>query len=171
MVARWWHNAAPANNAVMRFSRLPLRRARRVKKICRWHIFSPSGKQAMLATRAEGCRGATEGECRLREGSYERSLPPPRASRGSPPSSEGGKEACANIAATCCKSRMVGRRMSSTTPSTPICRFTAIVGADPYVRVIPSEPIKASRGISTERRTRGRGVNTLSFCSKILKGL
>ena len=29
------------------------RRARRVKKICQWHIFSQSGKQAMLATRAE----------------------------------------------------------------------------------------------------------------------
>ena len=53
--------------------------------------------------------------------------------------------------------------MSSATPSTPICRFTAIAGADPYVRVIPSEPIKASRGISTERRTRGRGVNTPNF--------
>ena len=52
-----------ANNAATRFSRLPLWWARRVKKICRWHIFSPSGKQAMLATRAEGWRGATEGEC------------------------------------------------------------------------------------------------------------
>ena len=38
-------------------------RARRVKKICRWHIFSQSGEQAMLATRAEGCHGfaVTEG--------------------------------------------------------------------------------------------------------------
>ena len=30
--------------------------ARRVKKICLWHIFSQSGKQAMLATWAEGWR-------------------------------------------------------------------------------------------------------------------
>ena len=30
--------------------------ARRVKKICRWHIFSQSGEQAVLATWAEGCR-------------------------------------------------------------------------------------------------------------------
>ena len=37
--------------------------ARRVKKICRGHIFSQSGKQALLATRAEGCRA----NARLRE--------------------------------------------------------------------------------------------------------
>ena len=55
----------PKTMRLLSYPRLPLRRARRVKKICRWHIFSPSGKQAMLATRAEGCRGATEGECRL----------------------------------------------------------------------------------------------------------
>ena len=35
--------------------------------------------------------------------------------------------------------------------------------APSYHRVIPSEPIKASRGISTERRTRGRGMNTPNF--------
>ena len=35
-------------------SKAPSGRARRVKKICLWHIFSQSGKQAMLATRAEG---------------------------------------------------------------------------------------------------------------------
>ena len=34
----------------------PSARARRVKKICLWHIFSQSGKQAMLVTRAEGWR-------------------------------------------------------------------------------------------------------------------
>ena len=37
--------------------------ARRVKKICRWHIFSQSGEQAMLATWAEGSCGAGEGAC------------------------------------------------------------------------------------------------------------
>ena len=37
--------------------------ARRVKKICLWHIFSQSGKQAMLATWAEGWLA----QARLRE--------------------------------------------------------------------------------------------------------
>jgi len=44
------------------YEKAPSGWARRVKKICRWHIFSQSGKQAVLATRAEGCREATEGE-------------------------------------------------------------------------------------------------------------
>ena len=35
-------------------SKAPSERARRVKKICLLHIFSQSGEQAMLATRAEG---------------------------------------------------------------------------------------------------------------------
>ena len=48
--------------------------------------------RAFLGSLCEGSwRGATEGECRLGGGVLERSLPPPRASRGPPPSSEGGK--------------------------------------------------------------------------------
>jgi hypothetical protein len=31
------------------YEKAPYRGARRVKKICRWHIFSQSGKQAVLA--------------------------------------------------------------------------------------------------------------------------
>ena len=38
------------------YQEAPSGRARRVKKICLWHIFSQSGKQAMLATWAEGWR-------------------------------------------------------------------------------------------------------------------
>ena len=84
-------NAVPANNVDTCFSWLPLWRARRVKKICRWHIFSPSGKQAMLATRVEdsrisGCGRVLFEEERMKYLSLHReqvAVPPP--------SSEGGE--------------------------------------------------------------------------------
>ncbi len=69
--------------------RLPLTRARRVKKICRWHIFSQSGEQVILATRAIGCHEVTEGEIeQTLKGTL--SLLPSFASQNPPPSSEGG---------------------------------------------------------------------------------
>ena len=87
-----------------------------------------------------------------------------------PPQRE-AREACANNAVTCYKSRISGEQCSPlrVCAKSEVCaqgcvgRGLRASGADPYVRVIPSEPIKASRGISTERRTRGRGVNTPSF--------
>ena len=41
------------------------------------------------------------------------------------------------------RSRITGRRMSSATPSTPICRFTAIAGAVPYNEVKRATTLKA----------------------------
>ena len=70
--------------------------------------------------------------------------------RGPPPLARGGKGVCANNAVTCYKSRMAGEHCS---PLRGCAKFYLFC-------VIPSEPIKASRGISTEQRTRGRGVNT-----------
>ena len=42
---------------------LPLPVARRVKQTCRWHVYSQSGEQAVLATWAGGCpRSGQKGE-------------------------------------------------------------------------------------------------------------
>ena len=131
------------------FSRLPPRGRDALRKYAGGIFLAQAGSKLCLRPGPKAVakrlrESAAWGEC-VKDLSLHREqvavpLPPQREAR----------EACANNAVTCYKSRMAGEQCS---PLRGCAKFYLFC-------VIPSEARKPSRGISTEQRTRGRGVNT-----------